>query len=74
MSPSEKCAARQARTIRYGDERARVAVARTPAGAPQQGRATGTRRPVAAHRAAASTHRPNGRRWRVPFDFHRLRA
>ncbi|NTZ10772.1 hypothetical protein FCJ60_34850 [Burkholderia metallica] len=74
MSVSENRAARPARTTRYGDERARDAVLRSPAGALQQDSTTGTRRRVAAHRAAAPTHRPNGRRRHVPFDFDRPRA
>jgi len=40
VSVSESHAARQARTIRYGDEQARDAVLRAPAGAPRQRSAT----------------------------------
>ncbi|OXI43321.1 hypothetical protein CFB49_16620 [Burkholderia sp. AU17457] len=74
MSASERRAARHAHTSRYGDARARDAVLRSSAGAPRQRSATDPRRRGAAHRAAAATHRPNGRRRHVPFDFDRLRA
>ncbi|OXI32624.1 hypothetical protein CFB89_16110 [Burkholderia sp. AU16741] len=74
VSASERRAARHARTRRDGDARARDAVLRASAGAPRQRSASWPRRRGAAHRAAAATHRPNGRRRRVPFDFDRLRA
>ncbi|MBA9831604.1 hypothetical protein DI458_03320 [Burkholderia contaminans] len=51
--------------------RARDAAARLPAGAPKRGSATGPSHHAAAHRAAAATNRPNGRRRHVPFDFDR---
>ncbi|OXI74802.1 hypothetical protein CFB44_16345 [Burkholderia sp. AU31280] len=74
MSASERRAARHAHTSRYGDARARDAVSRSSAGVPRRRSATDPRRWLAADRSAAATHRPNGRRRHVPFDFDRLRA
>ncbi|OXI22583.1 hypothetical protein CFB43_16925 [Burkholderia sp. AU15512] len=54
--------------------RARDAEARLPAGAPKRGSATGPSNHAAAHRAAAASTHPNGRRRHVPFDFDRPRA
>ncbi|MPV59866.1 hypothetical protein CFB46_03545 [Burkholderia sp. HI2761] len=74
MPASENRAARPAHTTRYGDERARDAALRSSADTPRQGSAMRMRRRVAAHRASAPTHRPNGRRRHASFDFDRPRA
>ncbi|AXF22025.1 hypothetical protein CUJ89_17015 [Burkholderia pyrrocinia] len=74
MSASESRAVAHARAARCDCRRARDTAARSPAGAPKRGNATRTPIRAAAHRAAAATRRPNGRRHHVPFDFDRPRA
>ncbi|RBB37376.1 hypothetical protein DPV79_22155 [Burkholderia reimsis] len=74
MRSSGNRVAARGHAVRCNRCRARDAAARPPACTPKRGGATGPSNHAAAHRAAAATNRPNGRRRRVPFDFDRLRA
>ncbi|KAG8151071.1 hypothetical protein BFF94_024505 [Burkholderia catarinensis] len=74
VSSSEKRAAVHACAARCDCRRARDTAARAPAGAPKRGSATHASIRAAAHRAAAATRRPNGRRRHARFDFERPRA